>query len=241
LVPHYLQPLLAPRSVALVGATERAGALGALVHANLARAGLKGPLYAVNPKHRMLRGERAYARLGELPSPPELAVIVTPARTVAGIVREAGQAGVKAAIVLSSGFAETGGAGAALQQEMLEAARATGIRILGPNCLGVMRTDVGLDATFARDCALPGRLALVSQSGAICGAILDWARQAGVGFSSMVSLGGAADIDFGEVLDFLVADEATDAILMYVEGIHDARRFMSALRAAARVKPVIAL
>ena len=238
---HYLQPLLAPRGVALVGATEREGALGNIVHRNLAAAGLRGPLWAVNPKYATLFGVKAYARLGELPQPPDLAVIVTPARTVPGIVRDAGQAGVKAAVVLTSGFAETGEEGKRLQAELVAAARAARVRVLGPNCLGLMRTDVGLNATFARSYAHAGHLALVSQSGAMCTAMLDWAYAAGVGFTSVVSLGGAADIDFGEVLDFLIADEATRAILMYVEGIHDARRFVSALRAAARVKPVIAL
>src|SRR4051812_24063348 len=241
MIRHYLQPLLAPRAVALVGATERPGALGEIVHRNLAAAGLKGPLYAVNPKHATIRGQRAFARLTDLPEKIDLAVIATPARSVPGIVRDAAAAGIKAAVVLSSGFGEAGAQGAALQKEVLEAAGAGGVRLLGPNCLGVMRTDVGLNATFARTYAHAGKLALVSQSGAICGAMLDWAESAGIGFSSLISLGAAADVDFGEILDFLLADEATDAILMYVEGIRDARRFMSALRAAARVKPVIAL
>jgi acetyltransferase len=238
---HYLRRLLAPRDVALVGATERKGALGAIVHRNLAAGGLRGKLYAVNPKHRTIFGQRAYARLSQLPQPPDLAIIVTPARTVTGIVEDAGAAGVKAAVILSSGFGETGPEGHALQEEVLAAAKRGGVRLLGPNCLGVMRTDCGLNATFARTPALAGKLALVSQSGAICGAILDWAHSAQVGFTSVVSLGGAMDVDFGEVLDFLIADPATDAILMYVEGIRDARRYVSALRAAARVKPVVAL
>ena len=241
MVRHYLQPLLAPRSVALLGATERPGALGQIVYRNLAAAGLHGALYAVNPKHAAVFDRRCYARLADLPQPPDLAVIATPARTVPRIIEQAGAAGVKAAVVLSSGFAETGDAGRALQAQMLEAAHLGGVRIVGPNCLGIMRSDVGLNATFARTGARAGGLALVSQSGAICGAILDWAEHAAVGFTSVVSLGGAADVDFGEVLDFLVVDPATEAILLYVEGIHDARRFMSALRAAARVKPVVAL
>ena len=241
MIRHYLQPLLAPRGVALVGATEREGALGSIVWRNLSAAKARGPLFAVNPKHAELFGQKAYARLTDLPEKADLAVIVTPARAVAGILRDAGAAGIRAAVVMSSGFAETGAGGLALQEEMLKEARAAGVRLLGPNCLGVMRTDVGLNATFARTYARSGRLALLSQSGAICGAILDWAQSAELGFSSVISLGGAADVDFGECLDFLLADERTDAILMYVEGIHDARRFMSALRAAARVKPVIAL
>jgi len=234
MLAHYLRPLLAPDSTALVGATERAGALGAIVWRNLAAAGLRGELYAVNPKHRTLFGRRAYARLQELPRAPDLAVVVTPAHAVERVVEDAAEAGVKAAVILTSGFGETGAEGRALQARVLAAARRGGVRLLGPNCLGVMRADRGLNATFARTPARPGRLALVSQSGAICGAILDWAAPAEVGFTSVVSLGGAIDVDFGEVLDFLVADEATDAILMYVEGIREARRFVSALRAAAR-------
>lgn len=243
---HMLAPLLAPSSVALVGASEREGSLGRLVWQNLSAAAtggkrLQGKLYAVNPKHRQLFGQRCYGHLRDLPKPPDLIVVVTPARTVARIVDEAGAAGVRAAVILTSGFAEVGTAGLALQAEMLAAARRHGLRLLGPNCLGLMRTDIGLNATFSPAPAREGKLALVSQSGAICTAILDWAGPAGIGFSSVVSLGGAADIDFGEVLDFLVADPDTDAILMYVEGIRDARRFISSLRTAARAKPVVAL
>ena len=238
---HYLQPLLAPCGIALVGATERPGALGHIVWRNLVSAQPKGRLYPVNPKHTAVGGRRAYARLIDLPEKPDLAVIVTPARTVAAIVRDAGHAGIKAAAVLSSGFAEAGDEGKALQTELLEAARTGGVRLLGPNCLGLMRSDIGLNASFARTYAHPGKLALVSQSGALCGAILEWANSSHVGFSSVVSLGGAADVDFGEVLDFLAADSSTDAILLYIEGIRDARGFLSALRAAARAKPVVVL
>src|SRR5689334_13189601 len=160
---HYLQPLLAPCGIALVGATERPGALGDIVWRNLAAAPLKGPLFAVNPKHPGIRGRRCYSRLADLPQKPDLAVIVTPARTVPAIVRDAGHAGIKAAAVLSSGFAEAGDEGKALQTELLEAARTGGVRLLGPNCLGLMRSDIGLNASFARTYAHPGKLALVSQ------------------------------------------------------------------------------
>jgi len=224
-----------------VGATERPGALGNIVWLNLAAGGLRGGLFPVNPKHARVHGQRAYPRLDQLPARPDLAVIVTPGRSVPGIIEEAGVQGIKAAIVLSSGFAEAGPEGVALQDEMLAAARRHGVRILGPNCLGAMRTDTGLNATFARKPARAGTLAVVSQSGAICGALLEWADRAGVGFTSVVSLGAAADVDFGEILDFLMADNSTEAVLLYVEGIRDARRYLSALRAAARVKPVIAL
>ena len=238
---HALAPLLAPASVALVGATEREGALGRLVWQNLAAGGLRGALSPVNPKHKQVFGLRCYARLRDLAQAPDLAVLVTPARTIPGLLEEAGAAGVRAAVVLTSGFSETGEAGRALQAEALATARKHGLRLLGPNCLGLMRTDAGLNATFSPVAALPGKLALLSQSGAICTAILDWAKPSGVGFSSVVSLGAAADVDFGELLDFLIADPATDAVLMYVEGIRDARRFISALRAAARAKPVVVL
>ncbi len=237
---HYLSSLLAARSVALVGATERPGALGRIVYRNLAAAGLP-ELYTVNPKYKQLFDRPAYAKLAELPRPVDLAVIVTPSRTVPQLLEQAGTAGIKAAVVLTSGFGETGAEGRALQDQALEAARRSGVRVLGPNCLGLMRTDTGLNATFARTPVRPGRLALVSQSGAICGAIIDWAYGADIGFSSVVSLGGAIDVDFGEVLDFLVADDKTDAVLMYIEGIRDARRALSALRAATRVKPVVVL
>ena len=237
---HYLSPLLAARTVALVGATDRPGALGQIVYRNLAAGGIER-LYAVNPKHEVLFDRPAYPSLAKLPDAVDLAVVVTPAHTVSQVLEQAGSAGIKAAVVLTSGFGESGAEGKKLQADMLAAARRSGVRVLGPNCLGLMRSDTRLNATFARTPARPGRLALVSQSGAICSAILDWAARAEIGFSSVVSLGGAIDVDFGEVLDFLVADDMTDAILMYVEGIRDARRAISALRAAARVKPVVAL
>jgi acetyltransferase len=238
---HYLRPLLAPRSVALVGASERPGSLGNIVWRNLADGAFHGSLHAVNPKHRSLFGAKAYASLRDLPDPVELAVVATPAAAVPGVLADASAAGIKAAVVLTSGFGETGKAGRALQDEVLAVARKGGVRLLGPNCLGLMRTGGRLNATFARTPARRGRLAIVSQSGAVCTAILDWAYYSLVGFSSVVSLGAAVDVDFGEVLDFLVADDDTDAILLYIEGVHDARRFMSALRSAARVKPVVAL
>src|SRR6185436_19855065 len=238
---HALAPLLAPSSVALVGATEREGALGSLVWKNLAAGGLHGALDPVNPKHGKVFGQHCYARLRDLPKAPDLAVLVTPARTIPSLLEDAGAAGVRAAVVLSSGFSEAGDEGRKLQADALAAARKYGLRLLGPNCLGLMRTDAGLNATFSPVAALPGKLALLSQSGAICTAILDWAHSAGVGFSSVVSLGAAADVDFGEILDFVIADPGTEAILMYVEGVRDARRFISALRAAARTKPVIVL
>ena len=191
---HYLSPLLAPRSVALVGATEREGSLGRIVWDNLAAGGLRGELSPVNPKHSKLFGKRSYSRLGDMPEAPELVVIVTPAHTVPAILEDAGAAGVRGAVVLTSGFGETGAAGRALQAEVAAVAKKHGLRMIGPNCLGLMRPDAGLNATFSRTPARPGRLGLLSQSGAICAAIIDWAYTAGVGlklFMLVIDVGGA--------------------------------------------------
>ena len=238
---HYLSRLFLPQSVALIGATEREGALGRFVWLNMRAAKFRGTIYAVNPKHDAVFGELCYTRLNDLPATPDLIVIATPAATVANILRDAGEAGIHDALILSAGFAETGAEGKALADAVEEIAKRYRIRLLGPNCVGMMRPAIGLNATFANAAGKPGSLALVSQSGAVCTAILDWAATTEIGFSSVISLGGALDVDFGEVLDFLVHDAETKSILLYIEGIHDARGFLSALRAAARVKPVVVL
>jgi acetyltransferase len=238
---HYLAALFTPRSVAIVGATERTGALGRFVFENMRAAAFLGDVYAVNPKHTQVFGGPCFASLAKLPKIPELVVIATPAATVADILREAGERGIRAAVVLSAGFAETGADGAARAQELVAVAKRFGVRALGPNCVGILRPAIGLNATFASSSCKAGSLALISQSGAVCTAILDWAATTEVGFSSVISLGGALDLDFGQVLDFLVHDPETRSILLYVEGLHDARTFVSALRAAARVKPVVVM
>ena len=238
---HYLSRLFLPASVAVVGATEREGALARFVFLNMRAAKYGGVLYAVNPKHEQVFGEPCFARLGDLPAPPDLIVIATPAATVANILHDAGEMGVRAALILSAGFAEIGAKGIEHARAVEEMAKHYGIRLIGPNCIGMMRPSIGLNATFANAPAKPGALALVSQSGAVCTAILDWAATTEIGFSSVISLGGALDVDFGEVLDFLVHDQETKSILLYIEGIRDARGFLSALRAAARVKPVVVL
>lgn len=234
-----MTPLLSPGSVAIIGASEREGSLGRFVMENMIRAGFAGPLYPVNPKYKVVFSHTAFATLADLPQVPDLVIVASPAATVPGVIRAAGARGITSAVVLSAGFAETGAAGAALAARVGKDAQDAGIRMIGPNCLGIMRPSIGLNGTFANTGAKPGALALISQSGAVCTAILDWAASAGIGFSSVVSLGGALDLDFGEVLDFLIHDRETKGILLYVEGVHDARRFMSSLRAAARVKPVI--
>ncbi len=235
---HYLSTLFSPKSVAVIGASDRADSVGAIVFRNMLESGFKGALYPVNPTHKEVQNQPAYASIEDIGKPVELAVICTKAETVPDIVEACGKHGVRAAVVLSAGFSEVGAHGAAIERTMLANAKTYGVRIIGPNCLGIMRTSLGLNATFFKGSVKPGKLALVSQSGALCTAILDWAPANDIGFSSVVSMGTSADVDFGEILDYLANDPQTASILIYVEGIHKARGFMSALRAAARIKPV---
>ncbi|ANQ84849.1 GNAT family N-acetyltransferase [Azoarcus olearius] len=236
---HYLSPLLEPRSVGVIGASERESSLGNVLVRNMLDAGYKGRLFAINPKHDTVLGIPCYKSVEDVPHRLDLAVIAVRAEKVAAIVDSCGRAGVKAVIVLSSGFSETGPRGALYERHVIEAARRHKIRLLGPNCLGIMRPELGLNATFAHASAVKGSIGLISQSGALCAAILDWAKPNNVGFSAVVSLGTSSDIDFGEILEFMISDPRTESIFLYVEGIRDARRFMSALRGAARVKPVL--
>jgi acetyltransferase len=232
---------LTPRSIAVVGATDRAGALGRDVLQNVLSGGFQGEVFAVNPKHTHIGEQRCYARLGDLPSVPELIVVVTPAATVPQIIQEAAGLGVAGALVVSAGFVEVGPAGAALQEAALATARQSGLRIIGPNCLGLMRPSIGLNASFARSNARPGNIALVSQSGAVAAALLDYAWAAGFGFSSVVTTGDGADVEFADLVDFLALDAQTRSIVLYVEGVRHPRQFLSSLRAAASIKPVIVL
>lgn len=236
---HYLAPLFEPRSVAVIGASERLEKVGGRVMENLIAAGFQGKLFAVNPKYGSVRGIACVPSVADLPERVDLAVVATPARTVPDVVAQCGRRGIRAAIVITAGFSEAGPGGQALERELLAAARAHGVRILGPNCLGIMRPPLGLNATFARGNAFAGSIALVSQSGAVCTAMLDWAAPYGIGFSSVISLGASSDIDFGEVIDYLASDDRTEHILLYIEGVKDGRRLVSSLRAAARVKPII--
>ncbi|CAK0772109.1 acetyltransferase [Gammaproteobacteria bacterium] len=235
---HYLTPLFSPNSVAVFGASNHNESVGGIVYQNLL-SGFHGQVYGINPKRPEIAGKPTFASIEEVTQQVDLAVIATPASTIASIIESCGKQDIKAAVVLSAGFSEIGAKGVALQKIVTDVAKLYGVRLLGPNCLGIMRPEIGLNATFYKGDALPGRLALISQSGALCTAILDWALPAGVGFSSVISIGTLADIDFGEVLDYLVSDIKTDSILLYIEGIHHARGFVSALRAAARIKPVI--
>ncbi len=236
---HYLSPLLEPRSVGVIGASERESSLGNVVIRNMLASGFKGRLFAVNPKHDQVLGVPCYPTVEDVPHRLDLAVIAVGPEKVPAIVDGCGRAGVKAVIVLTAGFGEAGPRGALLERHTIEAARRHRIRLLGPNCLGIIRPELGLNATFAKATAIKGSIGLISQSGALCAAILDWAKPNNVGFSAVVSLGSSSDIDFGEVLDYMISDPRTESIFLYVEGIRDARRFMSALRGAARVKPVL--
>ncbi len=230
---RHLDRLLEPKSVAVFGASNRVGSVGATVWRNLRAGTFAGPIHGVNPKHASLDGVPVYAGAVDLPQPPDVAVLCTPAATVPGLIDELGRRGTRAAIVMTAGL------DAAQKQAMLDAARPHLLRVLGPNCIGLLTPRLGLNASFAHTDALPGEIAFVSQSGALVTAVLDWAKSRRIGFSHMVSLGERADVDFGDMLDYLASDGRTRSILLYIESIEAPRKFMSAARAAARNKPVV--
>ena len=237
-----LNYLFQPHSVAVIGASQRAHSVGATVLHNMIEGGFAGALFPVNPKYNTLAGHKVYARIGDLPAVPELAVICTPPATIPGLIGELGACGTKAAIVLTAGLgAIRDGQGNSLKQAMLAAAKPHLLRLLGPNCVGLLVPGMKLNASFAHTNALPGKIAFVSQSGALVTGVLDWATSRGIGFSKFISLGDSADVDFGDVLDYLASDADTHAILLYIEDIQHARKFMSAARAAARSKPVLVI
>ncbi|WP_310452960.1 GNAT family N-acetyltransferase [Sulfuritalea sp.] len=236
---HYLHTLFEPESIAIVGASETPNSIGVTLVRNMLDSGYKGKLFFVNPKHPTVFGQQSYTAVDTIPQRLDIAVICTPAATVPDIVDACGRAGCKNAIIIAGGFAEAGPRGAALERATRENARRHGMRLLGPNCLGIMRPGSQINLTFGHGFAHAGTIGLISQSGALCTAILDWALPNKVGFSNVVSLGAESDVDFGEVLDYMVSDPRTENIFLYIEGIKNARRFMSALRAAARCKPVL--
>src|ERR1022692_3645652 len=230
-----------PRSVAAIGATDREGHVGRSVLWNLISSPFGGTVYPVNSKKNSVLGIKAYPNVGSLPEAPELAVIMTPAETVPGVIEECAQAGVKGAVIISAGFRESGKRGLELERQVLSAARPTRMRIIGPNCLGVMCPVSGLNATFAHTVAKPGTVALVSQSGALCTAILDWSLREQFGFSAFISTGSMLDVGWGALIDYLGDDPNTRSILIYMESIGDARSFLSAAREVALTKPIIVI
>lgn len=232
-----LSPLLHAKSIVLIGGSEREGAVGTLVLDNLLAGGFEGKAYVVNPHPVTRQGATWCDAVASLPEAPELAIIMTPAPTVATIINQLGGLGTRCAVILSAGLTDCGGR----RREIIDAAAHHDVRIVGPNCLGIMAPHSKLNATFARTGARPGHLGLISQSGALITAVLDWAQTRNIGFSAIVSAGDMADADLGDLIDLLATDAQTHAILLYVEGVTQAAKFMAAARAAALTKPIIAI
>jgi acetyltransferase len=236
-----LNAIFKPKSIAVIGATEKAGSVGRTLLWNLTSHPFGGTVFPVNPKYESVLGIKAYPNLAALPEQVDLAVIATPAATVPALIAKCVEAGVKGAIILSAGFKETGPAGAEMEQQILEQARRGKLRIIGPNCLGVMSPLTGLNATFAGAMARPGHVGFISQSGALSTAVLDWSLSANVGFSAFVSIGSMVDVGWGDLIDYLGSDPQTTSIVIYMETIGDARSFLSAAREVTRRKPIIVL
>jgi acetyltransferase len=236
-----LDVLFAPKSVAVIGATDRAGSIGRTLLWNLISHPFGGTVYPVNPKSRSVLGIKAYPSVKELPEPLDLAVVVTPAPVIPGIISQCADTGVKGAIIISAGFRETGAAGAELEHQILAEVRRNHMRLIGPNCLGLMNPRLGLNATFAGAMARPGNVGFISQSGALCTAVLDWSLRENVGFSAFVSIGSMLDVGWGDLIDYLGNDPHTHSIVLYMESIGDARAFLSAAREVALTKPIIVI
>lgn len=230
-----------PDAVAVIGATETAGAVGSTVFQNLASSGFKGRLYPVNPKRPAIHGHKAYPSIAAVPEEVDLAVVVTPAQSVPDVIRQCAEVEIENTVIISAGFKEIGAAGAQLEQEVLAEARQARMRIIGPNCLGIMAPHFGLNATFAKGMAKPGSIGFISQSGALCTAILDWSFGANVGFSAFVSIGSMLDVSWGDLIHYLGDDPQTKSIVCYMETIGDARSFLSAAREVALTKPIIVI
>jgi acetyltransferase len=238
---HPLDPVFSPKVVAVIGATESQGSVGRTVFQNLGRGGFEGTVYPVNPKRSSVLCVKAYPNIAAVPEKVDLAVITTPAASVPGLIRECAAVGVPGAVIISAGFKETGPRGAELEREVLAEARKGKMRIVGPNCLGVMVPQLGLNATFASTIAKPGSVAFLSQSGALCTAILDWSLRENVGFSAFVSIGSMLDVNWGDLIYYLGDDPKTKSIVIYMESIGDARSFLSAAREVALTKPIIVI
>ncbi len=239
--PSPLAGFFAPRTVAIIGATETAGSVGRALFANMTGSGFSGSVIPVNPHRSSVLGHQAYSHVSAIPAPVDLAVVATRAATVPDAIRDCAQARVKNAVIISAGFRETGPDGLALEQQVLAEARRGGMRLIGPNCLGIMNPLIGLNATFAADSAHPGSVAFLSQSGALCTSILDWSLRKNVGFSAFVSVGSMLDVGWGDLIDYFADDPNTKSIILYMESIGDARSFLSAARETALIKPIIAV
>jgi acetyltransferase len=227
--------------VALIGATEKAGSVGRTILSNLIASPFGGTVYPVNPRRPSVLGIQTHPNVASIPEQVDLAIIVTPPKSIPGIIEECGEAGIPTAVVISAGFKEVGGEGAQLELDLVAKAEEYGMRVIGPNCLGVMNPVSGLNATFAAGMANKGRVSFIGQSGALITAILDWSLREGVGFSSIISLGSMADVGWGDLIDYLGDDPDTDAIVLYMETVGDARAFLSAVREVALQKPIIVM
>jgi acetyltransferase len=231
---HRLDRIFKPQRIALIGASQNPKSVSGTVLKNLVGSGFRGVVYPVNPAHESVLGVQCWPDLGQLPRTPDLAVICSPAGEVPDVVRSCGEAGVRGVVIISAGFRETGPEGAALEQRVrAEVRRFDGMRVLGPNCLGFIVPEASLNVTFAHGMPKAGSVAFISQSGALCTSVLDWALEQGIGFSTFVSVGNMLDTDFGDLIDYLGEDERTRSILLYIESLTDARKFLSAARAFA--------
>lgn len=235
-----LTPFFSPRSIAVVGASDRPGSVGGSVLANLRSASFSGPIYAVNCQHREIQGQPAFVSLRELPSAPQLAVLCTAAETIPDLLTECGQCGVEAVIVISAGFRETGAVGRALEAKVKSRLHEFPcLRMIGPNCLGIVRPSSGLNASFSPVMPRAGQVTLLTQSGALGTAIMDWSMERGIGFATCVSVGNMVDVGMGELINHFASDDQTEALLLYLEGLADAHDFIAAAQACSHRKPVI--
>jgi len=234
-----LYKIFNPKRIAVIGASDREDSVGAKLLRNLIGVGYTGVVYPVNPFRSTVQGITAYPSITKIPWQVDLAIIATPAHTVPQIIEECGKAGVSGIIIVSAGFKETGKEGEALEKQILELKNQYNMRIIGPNCFGVMRPRIRLNATFANKAAIPGKIAFISQSAALCASVLDWASEANIRFSAVVSTGSMLDVDLGDLIDYFGTDTQTRSIVLYVESIADARKFMSAARGFARAKPIV--
>ena len=239
--PGNLKPFFSPKSIAVVGASDRAGSVGGAIFANLNAASFTGAVYPVNHQHSVIQRQRAYLSIRELPVVPDLVILCTAAETIPGLVRECGECGVRGLVVVSAGFREIGAAGRERETRLKASLREFPLmRMIGPNCLGVIRPTQGLNASFSPVMPRDGRMTLLTQSGALGTAIMDWSMEREIGFAACVSVGNMTDVGMGDLIDYFAEDPQTDALLLYLEGVNDAQHFLNAARACSRRKPVIA-